>query len=180
MSPPAKVDGRLSITSHVLSVEWPSMMMSWVFEPSLGTRSRSAGILPASLRAGTTTETIGASCRVAGSRLATRNVVRHAQPARGASQRLTSYATSGMGTGSKIWPKDLKTSQTASNDPPGRTSEPPKVVDLQDCGLGVLCIGRQRKDQCITPMAIPTLTLAYEFGVQGVRRPKRSFIDRGF
>ena len=44
------------ISSQVWSVEWPSMKMISVPGPSSGVRWTAASMLPASLRAGTTTE----------------------------------------------------------------------------------------------------------------------------
>ena len=45
------------ISSHVLSREWPSTKISSTPAPIAGTRSTAAAMLPASLRAGITTET---------------------------------------------------------------------------------------------------------------------------
>ncbi len=44
------------ISSQVLSWEWPSTKMSSVPEPISGARNTAASMLPASLRAGITTE----------------------------------------------------------------------------------------------------------------------------
>ena len=44
------------ISSQVLSVEWPSMKMISVPSPISGVRCTAASMLPASLRAGMTTE----------------------------------------------------------------------------------------------------------------------------
>ena len=103
------------ISSHVLSFEWPSMKIISVPKPISGVRCTAASMLPASLRAGITTEHVNSRRTAASGRGRAVTITDKQNGAKiGASQRFNSVSSSGVFTGHSIRVCCVITSQPAS------------------------------------------------------------------
>src|SRR6185503_10153461 len=95
------------IVAHVLSLELPSTKISSSAGPIGGSRRTAASMFPASLRAGTTTDTEGGvdHAGVTGRATATCASASQFSTGSGASQRFTKSLSSGIqiGTSTRAW-----------------------------------------------------------------------------